>query len=486
VRISVGTASNNTSNVREASRVAKIEALWKVIWKLEQDLGLLDRKIAGTFYWPIIRMRLVDLLSERLGLHELVHPRLRTSPTKHLKAALAPIYTDRGLSPNRISDRYDTILVPFLRKKRQSGRAIDIHTERILNDSELGRFLIIDEVKHDNFLTAPADADVKSKSNHMAHVLLRATAFAPTLLMPVMREHSMLNDALQRELGVYAPLSIAHFAMRLAIFIEGRKQARRFIPRSGARRLFFATSRGASAIAAAAQDVGLRSYEVQHGMIGRYHATYHYPGSPFVPYAPDALLLFGSYWGEAVDLPANTAKVVIGSGNLEKYQSQARRKTSKQVFVPSQGTIGRRLFEFTISAAKLAPEWNFVFKPHPAESLEMKNFIESDAQGTVKNFRILSPKDDIYEVLAASEVQVGVYSTALFEGMALGVRTIVVRLPGSEHMAAAVESGDAVFAQDPQEIARLLSSAPRALRADRYYAPPVLSILAALATANLT
>jgi len=73
-------------------------------------------------------------------------------------------------------------------------------------------------------------------------------------------------------------------------------------------------------------------------------------------------------------------------------------------------------------------------------------------------------------------VQIGVYSTSLFEGMALGARTILVDLPGIESMTGVLEAGEASLARNGAEIAAALGVAPMVVDTSRYYAPPVKSV----------
>jgi hypothetical protein len=78
-----------------------------------------------------------------------------------------------------------------------------------------------------------------------------------------------------------------------------------------------------------------------------------------------------------------------------------------------------------------------------------------------------------------SSVQLGVYSTALYEGMAAGLRTILFDLPGIEHMDTCLQRGDAILATQPKDAASLLATAPRAKDAS-FYLMPAVSIAAAL------
>jgi len=234
-----------------------------------------------------------------------------------------------------------------------------------------------------------------------------------------------------------------------------------------------------SGIVAAAQDLGLVTAEFQHCTLSPYHFGYHYPGRPFVPYATNWLLSFGSFWNQVIDRPSNMRVAVVGSQNLARTTS-ATHRTPHQVLVLSQDTIGARLLEATILAARESPDWTFVFRPHPFDDLEGYCRRIDQQPEKLANLRISGPDEDTYQLLATTDVQIGVYSTALFEGMALGARTIILDLPGAERMLGATEMGDAVLARSPAEIGALLPTAPVCRDRERYYAPPVPSILKVL------
>jgi len=48
--------------------------------------------------------------------------------------------------------------------------------------------------------------------------------------------------------------------------------------------------------------------------------------------------------------------------------------------------------------------------------------------------------EPLYKLLAQSKVLVGVYSSAIYEGLGLGIRTYLFNLPGIEHMEELIES----------------------------------------------
>lgn len=87
----------------------------------------------------------------------------------------------------------------------------------------------------------------------------------------------------------------------------------------------------------------------------------------------------------------------------------------------------------------------------------------------------LSTGGSTLDLLATATYQVGVSTTALFEGMALGCRTAVADLPGHEYLDPAIAKGHALLMRDPEE----LRQAPLCDDPSSYYAPSTLSRLAA-------
>lgn len=122
--------------------------------------------------------------------------------------------------------------------------------------------------------------------------------------------------------------------------------------------------------------------------------------------------------------------------------------------------------------ASEAPDWTFVFKPHPLEDVGIYRGRMHAFGKPPSNLSIVSPGVDAYELMLTASVQIGVCSTTLFEGMALGCRTIILQLPGWEAMTDVIDNGDALLVSDFQDLKGALASAPTAHSPERYYSPP--------------
>ena len=371
---------------------ASLGALYEALWRIEQDLSLLGRTAFGVFYWPLIRPRLADLLSERLGLHDLVSPRLRHS---FLRRAVREI---RGLSQafqpfiTRRSAKVEAIVVTHPRKQWRGSEFVDIYSDRLLGEVGLGPCLVLDSGSQSQLYQATPGRGVQNRDGMRALALLRAIVCLVPSIVASVRHYRALDAAIRSEFGFGCPLSAVHLAFKIAFFKEVRRSARRLIRKSGARMLFVTGGRDTAALVAAAQDVGVEAIELQHGLLSRYHPVYHFPGRPHVPYAPDRMLTFGAFWASNIDLPGNTHAVVVGSENLAHVRALKNGRVARRVFVVSQGAIGEKLFDIAVRAARGAPDWSFVFGPHPQESRkayeqrlaslpELENFSVTTSQG---------------------------------------------------------------------------------------------------------
>jgi hypothetical protein len=459
---------------RSNAEGGEIKALCEAIWRIERDLGLLERTVGGVHYWPIVRLNTFFELARARGAYEqppqpdaLGH-RLRF----HLSAAIA------GL-PHLLfgpTTHPDTAVVASELRDQRAGLFLPIHGACLEKDPEAGRLLVyFRPTPQRPSLVAPqyeAKSLAAAIEGGRALGLLGHTRFIGRMR----QEKAMLDEAFLRTLEHPFPFSARKLAAVVSVFSGRRRLMRVLLGRLRVRRLFAIGNNCMEYVTAAAQDVGMDVCELQHGLITRYHMGYSYPGRPVVPYAPDRLLLFGRYWKTAAELPGNTEPVVVGCRYLARYLSIPLPKVPRQVVVISQGAIGTRLFEAVLAIAHLAPDWQFIFRCHPGEQPAAYEARLSASEMRVPNLSISPNEDDFSELLARSEVQIGVFSTGLFEGMRYGNRTILLDLPGIEYMQDVIDQREAVVARTAAEIPSLLPIAPPSRNPEDYYSEPVESV----------
>jgi hypothetical protein len=404
---------------------------------VERDLNLLDWQIRTVHPWPIIRMRVFHELTRRSGIHGVPHP-VRRSPSA--KARLVGRHVTGLVTRNPFLGKYDTLVVPHPRKPG----GVEIYTDELR--TALGRSaLILDSGINGTPLLGSKNLDFFTSAAGAIHG--RSI------------DDQGAGAALKELTGVSVPVG-ALLAREVPKHLRLRALYRRLLKRHRISTVYVVVAYFHQHIVGAARDLGIRVVELQHGAISPFHLGYSYPGRPQVADQPDELWCFGSYWTDVADLPAGMRTAVIGAPFLPSVGT----KDPRRVVFLSQGTIGAELVDVAGAVAKEHPEFEVLFRLHPSERA---------ADYTLPECVQLSTGGSTLELLASATYQVGVATTALFEGMALGCRTAVADLPGHEYLEPAIQRGHAILMTAPSQ----LTTAPLCADPTTYYAPSNLTQL---------
>lgn len=205
-----------------------------------------------------------------------------------------------------------------------------------------------------------------------------------------------------------------------------------------------------------AKERGIPIIELQHGTMGKYHIAYNFLGKMELSSFPDYLFLFGQFWKDTTRLPINDDKVkVVGWDYFEQKTNKENKEKDNSkttVLFISQGIIGKELSELAFKVSKQIDmtKHKIIYKLHPGEydrwKKEYPYLKEADIDVIDNN------TNDMYSYFAKSDIQVGVSSTALFEGLGYGLETIVVKLPGHEYLDILYKESIAFLAKDLDDL----------------------------------
>lgn len=198
--------------------------------------------------------------------------------------------------------------------------------------------------------------------------------------------------------------------------------------------------------------LGIPVVELQHGVIHPGHLGYSYPASTTKHAFPDYLFTFGDFWTKQANFPLDSSSIIpIGYPYLERELAASETADDGDgVLFISQGTIGEELSKLAIKLAEKNPELEIIYKLHPGE---YRNWKETYPWLTGESITVVdSDRPPLYEMFRSCGVQVGVGSTALYEGVAFGLQTYVVGLPGSESLQPLVEEGIAYKVNSAREL----------------------------------
>jgi hypothetical protein len=206
---------------------------------------------------------------------------------------------------------------------------------------------------------------------------------------------------------------------------------------------------------------GIPVLELQHGMIGPTHLAYNVKPGRVPPAFPDHLLTFGDFYRDTTPrLPLPAERVhSVGFAWLERERELVRHERGenghqRSVLFVSQGSIGRELSQVALALQEAKPSLRVVYRLHPSEAPSWQRTYPELERSALRVE--LPAQRTLYASLADADVQVGVYSTSLVEGLAFGLPTFVVALPGHEELSALVDQGHATRVNDAYDLAARL------------------------------
>lgn len=207
-----------------------------------------------------------------------------------------------------------------------------------------------------------------------------------------------------------------------------------------------------------AKEKGTKIVELQHGTMGKYHIGYNYSVDKNKTNLPDFIFLFGEYWKKSSALPLkNDSLIVTGFPHFEhKIEEYIKKRNSnagrKIILFISQGYIGKNLSKFATELNEIIDKekYEIIYKLHPGEydywETNYQWLKNSDIEVIDNNLK------DVYYYFSISDVQVGVSSTALFEGLAFDLVTLIYKDIGHEYMEDLFEMNLGYLVTEPTEV----------------------------------
>ncbi|SEV91592.1 hypothetical protein [Halobacterium jilantaiense] len=205
------------------------------------------------------------------------------------------------------------------------------------------------------------------------------------------------------------------------------------------------------------QDVPVA--ELQHGVVSKHHFGYSFPGPRTKTTFPDYFLAFGDFWKQSVDFPVPESHVIpVGYPFLEqsigKYSDAEA--TDKLIFI-SQGTVGRTLSKFAVELNQHPnADYDIIYKLHPGEYDRWRTeypWLETTELEVVEDGK------NLYRLFSEASAQIGVGSTAIYEGLAFDLQTFIYDCPDAEVMEPLVDENAATKISTTDELASSLGTA---------------------------
>lgn len=190
---------------------------------------------------------------------------------------------------------------------------------------------------------------------------------------------------------------------------------------------------------AAAQLLGIKTIELQHGLISKHDLYYVYSNKYSEALSkgifPDEIWLFGKFWKEVLLLGAESEfmkPIVIGNFTTDVSVKSSHFVKENRVLLCAQKNLSQPYIEWIrfmkSQILPLHPEWKLIVKLHPLESQIEKYMAEADS--CVEVLPVLA---SLNEELKRAKIQVSIYSTTFFDAIGMGVKNYSLNEIGYSH-----------------------------------------------------
>jgi len=209
-----------------------------------------------------------------------------------------------------------------------------------------------------------------------------------------------------------------------------------------------------------AKEFKIPTVEFQHGEITSNHINYNIKKIGLLN-IPDYLFLFGRFWKDKAFFPIENNKLkVTGWPYLENKVTLFKNfstviKSYKNILFISQGIIGHKLSKIAIELKKLiSNDYKIIYKLHPGEYDRWRRdypwLLSSNVEVIDNN------NNDIHFYLSTAKIQVGVYSTVLYEGLNYPLKTIIMKIPGYENIKDLIDNKNIFLANNSIAIMEII------------------------------
>lgn len=184
-------------------------------------------------------------------------------------------------------------------------------------------------------------------------------------------------------------------------------------------------------------DLGIKVIEFQHGVTGHNHCAYNYCGDVKVKQLPDETLFFSTAWKDSVRLPSCVERIAVGFNHFDEMRQTYKAKEDRNsiIFI-SSGTVGDSLSRFAVEINDYMKahdiKYELIYKLHPGEYSSWKEkypWLLEAGINVVDNNKV-----HLYELFSKSVAQIGVYSTAIFEGVGYDLKTYILQNENIAHV----------------------------------------------------
>lgn len=428
-----------------------LENIWSAIREIETKEDLASWQVGDVFLWVLIRERLFTHIAEQLGIYEPVPAKPEVKQASQVNIAPASV-----------------AVLPFIRRDSQGADPFTAEIIEAAIDRDGGVIVFgigAGDVGSGSPQFETLDAEFRARYRNRAKLSVALSSKAEHVA-----KWQRVIEHLETELAVNLDRYRGFPRWLLVEFLAKRRGWRKLFSAASVKTLY-AVNAWQLPMTAGAQAAGVHVIEPQHGVISKMHPRLSWAGQERVAYLPNEFWAFGDYFAEHSDLPNSMLKRTIGAPTQLAAKLSASHEKRSQILVIGQPQQTRNIVQFARFIALAEPGKAVALKPHPQENLSDIRDLLIEFGGAPANLTVLDPNASTLDLIAVSEFVLGVYSTAMFEAVALGCKVGILKLDGWRHLSVLVERGDATLIGKVPELRAFFDNSKPAATNGYYYAP---------------
>ena len=212
----------------------------------------------------------------------------------------------------------------------------------------------------------------------------------------------------------------------------------------------------------AAHELGITAIDYQHGIISPVSLLYRYPKGFNLEKVKntnaDSIFTFGDYWHNFLRTPSKPVSVGFPYFDLSRQNFVSSSRNEKSILITSVLSSRKILAHLALDLANLMPDYTIYYRRRTEEhdlleSIYPPNFIKK------KNIIIVGGKDSsLYDDFAKCKYLVSTNSMTLYEGIASGLKTFVLKAGWYEEVEELYRQKYALLVSSAQEIAEAINN----------------------------
>ena len=411
---------------------SSVKELCEFMWSLENKYNLLDFKIQGVKPWQLNRMGIYYALGQKFDIFD-KNGQKNFSRIEKIKSLGGFLKNAIIFNPLKNLNKVEYLIFSHSRSKKVNNEYIDIYTHYFISDLLNNNKTLIE-------LEEPYKGkhirNFKNYKRYLDYVMLTRILKSKFINIKLNNFQNQILNSLDKEIGNYIDIrynllqSVKNFLVTYPVY-------KKILQKTKPKELYIVVSYGKGEIIKAAKELGIKTIELQHGTFSKYHLGYSYPNyQGKLDYFPDEFWVWNKYWKNIINFPISKENIKIYPfkylENLKQNYKNIQKKKN-QIIIIGQDGLSDKIASKILENLEYFNKFELVFKLHPNEYGNINLYKNLLKLKDIKKIKIVEDAD-LYQLFAESEYQAGVFSTALYEGIEFGCKTILFNLPGIEYM----------------------------------------------------